>query len=196
MDFEPYAPSNNEPAAFIAQPVLHEGEVAVSTNKVGELVGEIAAASSEQAQGIDQVNTAVNEVDKVTQQNDASAEESASASEEMNAQAQQMRGFVSELIQVVGTSKRNDRSVVKAASRLKSQKIRNILHISKDGKTAKEETPNKPVQPTCLSPSYLLGLISTKMGVLSTLYRLQYELEDCIQDTIYDYNLYDRAVLN
>ena len=26
-DFSPYAPSNNEPAAFIAQPVVHEGEV-------------------------------------------------------------------------------------------------------------------------------------------------------------------------
>ena len=28
-DFAPYAPSNNEPAAFIAQPVLHEGEVEI-----------------------------------------------------------------------------------------------------------------------------------------------------------------------
>ncbi len=26
-DFAPYAPSNNEPAAFIAQPILHEGEI-------------------------------------------------------------------------------------------------------------------------------------------------------------------------
>lgn len=28
-DFEPYAPSNNEPAAFIAQPLVHDGEVEV-----------------------------------------------------------------------------------------------------------------------------------------------------------------------
>ncbi len=28
-DFEPYAPSNGEPAAFVAQPVVHEGEVEV-----------------------------------------------------------------------------------------------------------------------------------------------------------------------
>ena len=26
-DFEPYAPSDGEPAAFIAQPVLHNGQV-------------------------------------------------------------------------------------------------------------------------------------------------------------------------
>jgi len=68
-------------------------------------VAEIAAASSEQAQGISQVNTAVNEVNKVTQQNAASAEESASASEEMNAQAEQMKQFVAELVAMVGSSK-------------------------------------------------------------------------------------------
>ena len=43
-------------------------------------MGEISAASAEQAQGIDQVNTAVSQMDKVTQQNAANAEESASAS--------------------------------------------------------------------------------------------------------------------
>ncbi|UCF90613.1 MAG: MCP four helix bundle domain-containing protein [Desulfobacterales bacterium] len=76
--------------------------VADSTAKVGELVGEIAAASSEQAQGIRQVNTAVSEMDKVTQSNAASAEESASAAEEMTAQAEEMKVMVNELIALVG----------------------------------------------------------------------------------------------
>ena len=70
--------------------------------RVGELVDEIAAASNEQAQGIDQVNKAVAEMDKVVQQNAANAEESASASEELNAQAEQMEGVVGDLVQVVG----------------------------------------------------------------------------------------------
>ena len=65
--------------------------------KVSELVGEISAASNEQAQGIEQINKAVAEMDKVVQENAASAEESASASEEMNAQAEQMKDFVGEL---------------------------------------------------------------------------------------------------
>ena len=73
-----------------------------SSGKVGELVGEIAAASNEQAQGIEQVNKAVTEMDKVTQQNAAGAEESASASEEMNAQAEQMKAVVGELMKLVG----------------------------------------------------------------------------------------------
>ena len=78
------------------------GQVAESAAKVGELVAEIAAASNEQAQGIGQVNTAVAEMDKVTQQNAANAEESASASEEMNAQAEQMKGMVMDLVNLVG----------------------------------------------------------------------------------------------
>jgi len=72
-------------------------QVAVSASKMAELVGEIAAASNEQAQGIDAINKAVNEMDKVTQQNAANAEESASASEEMNAQAVQMKVYVRDL---------------------------------------------------------------------------------------------------
>ncbi len=73
-------------------------EVAVQAEKVTHLVGEIAAASTEQAQGIAQVNAAVGEMDRVVQQNAATAEESASASEEMNAQADQMKSTVSELV--------------------------------------------------------------------------------------------------
>ena len=77
-------------------------EVAGSTKKVGELVGEIAAASIEQAQGIEQVNIAVTEMDKVTQQNAATAEESASVSEELNAQAEEMNSEFRELSAMVG----------------------------------------------------------------------------------------------
>jgi methyl-accepting chemotaxis protein len=79
-------------------------EVVTSASRVGDLVGEIAAASTEQSQGIEQINKAVAEMDKVVQQNAANAEESAAASEEMNAQAEQMKGFVKELAALVGGS--------------------------------------------------------------------------------------------
>ena len=77
-------------------------KVEQSAMKVAELIGEIAAASREQSEGIDQVNVAVNDMDKVTQQNAANAEESASSSEEMNAQAEQMKLMVDELVTLVG----------------------------------------------------------------------------------------------
>ena len=73
-----------------------------SSGKVAVLISEIAAASKEQAQGIDQVNTGVAEMDKVVQQNAANAEESASASEELSSQAQELNAMVDDLLAMVG----------------------------------------------------------------------------------------------
>ncbi len=53
-------------------------EVTSAASKVVALVAEIAAASKEQAEGISQINKAVNEMNQVTQKNAAAAEELAS----------------------------------------------------------------------------------------------------------------------
>ncbi|MBI4798187.1 MAG: methyl-accepting chemotaxis protein [Desulfarculus sp.] len=66
------------------------------------LITEIAAASSEQAQGIEQLNQAMASMDKVTQANAASSEESAAAAEELSAQSHTMRGYVVRLGELVG----------------------------------------------------------------------------------------------
>jgi methyl-accepting chemotaxis protein len=79
-------------------------KVTAGTQKIGGLVSEISAASQDQAQGIEQINRAVSEMDKTVQKNAASAEESASASEEIHAQAGMMKGFVSQLVGLVGTN--------------------------------------------------------------------------------------------
>ncbi|MGD8564185.1 MAG: methyl-accepting chemotaxis protein, partial [Desulfarculaceae bacterium] len=76
-------------------------KVQESSTKVAELVGEIAAASQEQAQGVDQINQAALDMDKVTQQVASSAEESAAASEELSSQAETMNGMVSALAALV-----------------------------------------------------------------------------------------------
>jgi hypothetical protein len=69
---------------------------------VDELVTEVAGASSEQTQGITQINTAIAQMDKVTQNNAASAEECAAAAEEMNAQSITTKQSVTELMELVG----------------------------------------------------------------------------------------------
>ena len=76
--------------------------VSENAEKVGLLVTQIAAASSEQARGIEQLNQAVTQMDRVVQQNAASAEESAAAAETMDAQSDQMMGFVDDLVGLVG----------------------------------------------------------------------------------------------
>lgn len=76
-------------------------EVEKRITGAGDLVEEIASASHDQAEGIEQMNKAVSEVNLVTQQNAANAEESAAASEEMSAQAFQMREIVRELTRLI-----------------------------------------------------------------------------------------------
>ncbi len=91
-----------EGTALVEKTDREFNKVAASVAKSGEFVGEITAASIEQSQGIEQVNKAVAEMDRIVQQNAGNAEESASASEEMNAQANQLREFVQELSSMIG----------------------------------------------------------------------------------------------
>jgi methyl-accepting chemotaxis protein len=72
------------------------------SDRVNSLVGEIAAAWSEQTIGVGQVNIAVLQMDKITQVNAASAEESAAAATELAGQARQLRAIVTDLEKLVG----------------------------------------------------------------------------------------------
>ena len=77
-------------------------EILTKARQVDELAAEVATASKEQSQGIEQVNTAVAQMDKVTQSNAATAEESASAAEELNGRAESLNEAVAELLRLVG----------------------------------------------------------------------------------------------
>ena len=68
-------------------------EIIDAIKQVGKIVSEIAAASEEQRQGIEQITIAVTELDSMTQQNAALVEETASAGEEMANQAQELLGM-------------------------------------------------------------------------------------------------------
>jgi methyl-accepting chemotaxis protein len=62
-------------------------EIVGSVKKVSDLIAEIAAASEEQDAGIQQVNTAVTQMDQVVQQNAGLVEEATAATESMKGQA-------------------------------------------------------------------------------------------------------------
>ena len=103
------------------------------------LVSQIATASQEQTQGIEQVNTAVAQMDKITQQNAANAEESASSSEELSAQAESMTGLVSELVTLVfgtdnsQTLQGTSRSDSASHRRGKMTAVDHVFHQISDG---------------------------------------------------------------
>ena len=62
-------------------------DVVNSVRRVTDIMGEITSASSEQSIGIDQVNTAIGQMDSVTQQNAALVEQAAAAAASMQEQA-------------------------------------------------------------------------------------------------------------
>jgi len=98
----------SEHGVTISGKVAHVlGEIVEKGRRVDQFVAEIATASSEQSQGIGQLNTAVSQMDKVTQSNASSAEETAAAATELNAQAETLQGAVAELRLLVDGTKDN-----------------------------------------------------------------------------------------
>ena len=65
-------------------------EVVTSIRRVTDIMGEISAASNEQAQGVAQVGEAVTQMDQATQQNAALVEEMAAAASSLKGQAQEL----------------------------------------------------------------------------------------------------------
>jgi len=90
--------------------------VANKASEVGKLVSEISASSREQAQGVEHVNIAVSEMDKVVQQNAANAEEFASSSEQLSGQAEQMKVYVEALEGVIQGKKVSSQALESAMS--------------------------------------------------------------------------------
>jgi len=86
-------------------------EIVASVQRVTDIMGEISAASEEQACGIEQINRAVSQMDEVTQQNAALVGQAAAAAGSLQAQAQQ-------LAQAVAVFRLNAATVIDAPARL------------------------------------------------------------------------------
>ncbi len=68
---------------------------------MASLIDGIATATNEQAQGVDQVNTAVAQMDKVTQRNASESQQTASASQQLDAQANSLVDEIGKLLGLV-----------------------------------------------------------------------------------------------
>jgi type IV secretory pathway VirJ component len=131
-------------------------EIVEKVRQVDTLAAEVASASKEQSQGIEQVNTAVTQMDKVTQANAANAEESASASEELSAQAQVLKETLVELLALVGVHNTGQaRAHIAAPATLKthaesapSPKTNGVHH-----RQGHPETPTVKRQQAAFSPT-------------------------------------------
>ncbi|HEX2920465.1 MAG TPA: methyl-accepting chemotaxis protein [Bacteroidales bacterium] len=101
--------------------------LAPEIEKTAKLVQEIAAASTEQNSGAEQVNNAIQQLNQVTQQNAAASEEMATSSEELASQAQQ-------LLDMISYFKVGNQSVQKKTITHEKNKTQVIAHIPKADK--------------------------------------------------------------
>ena len=65
-----------------------------SVQKVSQMIGDITTAAVEQTSGIEQVNTAVSQMDEMTQQNAALVEQASAAGEALSEQARQLMELI------------------------------------------------------------------------------------------------------
>jgi methyl-accepting chemotaxis protein len=68
--------------------------IAVKVNQIDALIAEIAKSAQEQAIGLSEVNTAVNQMDQVTQQNSAMVEEATAAASGLKSEAGELARLV------------------------------------------------------------------------------------------------------
>jgi len=93
-------------------------EILNGIKKTSDLIGEIAISAKEQAEGMNQIATAMGSVDQITQQNASASEETAAAAEELNAQALSMLDNVSELALLAGFDMGKENRAPKTTKRL------------------------------------------------------------------------------
>jgi methyl-accepting chemotaxis protein len=101
-------------------------EIVLSIKRVNDIMGEIAAASSEQASGIDEVSKAVSQMDEVTQQNAALVEEAAAAAESLQAQAQNMNKQIS-AFKLSEDQNRAQKSTLSTVEKIAAPKVKERL---------------------------------------------------------------------
>ena len=115
--------------------------------KVSQLAREITVASDEQALGVNQINSAVADVDKVTQGNAAISEEAASASEELSGQARELSELVHSLAEIVGARETSTPTPPKNTGRKAPGQMQKRASLASPAKPAKKLAAPAAAQP-------------------------------------------------
>ncbi len=108
--------------------------------KTAELVAEISAACREQDVGGDQINQAIQQLDKVTQQNASASEQMSATSEELAAQAEQLQASIAYF-------RIDDASAAASACRSPRQSLPYLRALRRSAAAIRRSTAAPLVQP-------------------------------------------------
>ncbi|MCC8107845.1 MAG: methyl-accepting chemotaxis protein [Planctomycetes bacterium] len=99
-------------------------EIEQGTDGIAKLISQIAAAATEQAQGVDQVNSAVARLDQVTQQNAANSQETATAASGLANQIDSLQATVLRLAVMVYGKKGSEVAEMGGKLKMKAERKR------------------------------------------------------------------------
>ena len=138
--------------------------IVASVKRVTDIMAEITAASVEQSAGIEQVNQAVAQMDKVTQQNAALVEEAAAAAESLNQQAARLVEAVSvfhtgqsEAVQTIARAQQTSRATVKSMPARREASMAPSISIRSEQMEPKAARGTMPISATGNSPHLPAG---------------------------------------
>ncbi|QXZ09981.1 HAMP domain-containing protein [Comamonas sp. Y33R10-2] len=122
-------------------------EIVASVRRVSDLIGEITASSTEQRDGINQVNQAVTNLDQMTQQNAALVEESSAAALSMQEQAERL----AEVVSIFKLGHEGGYAKVAAPQRAANRAVPSMAPV----KQRAAAMVNKPASKTAATPTAL-----------------------------------------
>lgn len=96
-------------------------EIVANFGEVKQLVGEIATASTEQAQGVHEINQAMTQLDRVAQQNTTTSQEATDTSRSLKEQADALREMVATLKASVNGGKTSPSSATSRTSKIEAE---------------------------------------------------------------------------
>jgi methyl-accepting chemotaxis protein/methyl-accepting chemotaxis protein-1 (serine sensor receptor) len=126
-------------------------QITGSSTQVKTLVDEVNAGSQEQSRGIEQITSAVGQMDQVTQRSAANAEQSAAAGEELAAQSRHLQEVAKRLQTLVGGAGEETRTRRPAAR--KGDGPANSAGIAALGKSLRRESGVEHNAPARVAPS-------------------------------------------
>jgi ABC-type transporter Mla subunit MlaD len=138
-------------SALVNQSGQTLGEIVESVKRVTDIIAEIAAASQEQSAGIDQVNRAVTQMDRVTQSNSAQAEQLTSTAQSLAAQAEELQALVARFkVEEGSAARRSDAAATPVAPARPT--VDRIAPLAADRRVpAMARTPRRAPEPAPLA---------------------------------------------
>ena len=117
--------------------------ILTSVKEVSEVMGNIKVASEEQAEGVDQINKAIADMDRITQENSALVEQNTTTSQNMAQEAENLE-------ELLNTFKVEDQGSIDMVSRTKQIEQNNLTHKKEEVEENLSNTAPENKQKTLL----------------------------------------------